>query len=151
MRQPHDLEVFGKKVVVLGLGVSGLWTARWLAWHGASVTVSEIKSGADLDPVICKEIRKLGVTLETGGHNRETFLNAEMIIISPGIPHDMEFLLAAIKRGTHVMGELELASRLIDTPVIAVTGTNGKSTVTSFLGHLLEQSPLLLHLILFLV
>ncbi len=140
MRQSHGLKLSGKKILVVGLGVSGLWTARLLSALGASVTVSEIKPGIDLDPAICKEIREIGVTLETGGHNRETFLNSEMIIVSPGVPHDTEFLRAAMERGIHVMGELELASRLIDTPMIAVTGTNGKSTVTASLGRVLKNA-----------
>jgi UDP-N-acetylmuramoylalanine--D-glutamate ligase len=78
--------------------------------------------------------------LEAGGHNRETFLNAELIILSPGVPNDMALLVAARKRDIPVIGELELASRLIDTPIIAVTGTNGKSTGTAFLGDMLEKA-----------
>ena len=128
------------KVLVVGLGVSGFWTALWLAEQGAEVTVSEMKSEVDLDPGIHTQIAKLGVGLETGGHRRETFLNAEMIIISPGVPHDMELLVAASKRGIPVIGEMELASRLIDIPIIAVTGTNGKSTVTALLGFMLERA-----------
>ena len=130
----------GKKVTVVGLGISGLWSARWLAGQGANVTVSEIRPETELAPDICREIRRLGVRLEVGGHRRGTFLGAETIIISPGVPHNMELLGAAERRGIPVMGELELASRLIDTPMIAVTGTNGKSTVTALLGFMLEKA-----------
>jgi len=138
--QNYELRIRNSKVMVVGLGVSGLWSARWLAAHGADVTLSEIRPEADLDPGICKEIRDIGVTLETGAHRREAFLNAEMIVVSPGVPHDMAPLLAAAKRNIPVMGELELASRLTDTPIIAVTGTNGKSTVTAFLGSILKNA-----------
>ena len=128
------------KVLIVGLGVSGLWTARCLAGRGAKVTVSEKKPESELDAGICRELRALGVTLEAGGHRRETFLNSEMIILSPGVPHDMDLVQAAHKRGVPVSGELELAGRLTDTPIIAVTGTNGKSTVTAFLGEMLENA-----------
>ena len=131
-----------KKVVVVGLGVSGLWLARWLAGQGADVTVSEKKPENDLDPDICADIRKLGSKLETGGHRKDSLLNAEMVIVSPGVPHDMEPLNAALKKGIPVTGEFEFASRIIDTPVIAVTGTNGKSTVVAFLGNVLENAGL---------
>ena len=142
MRQFRNPKVSKKKVLVVGLGVSGLWAARWLAGQGADVTVSEIKAETDIDPGLLKGIRELGVTLETGGHRRGSFLSAEMIIVSPGVPHNIELLGAAVKKGVSVMGELELASRLIDTPMIAVTGTNGKSTVTTFLGFMLENAGL---------
>ena len=128
------------KVLIVGLGVSGLWTARCLAGQGANVTVSEKRSESELDAGICSELRSLGVTLEAGGHKRETFLKAEMIILSPGVPHDMDLIQASLKRGVSVTGELELAGRLIDIPIIAVTGTNGKSTVTAFLGAMLENA-----------
>jgi len=133
-------DVWGKKVVVLGLGISGLWTARWLAGQGARVTVSEIKSRSEIQPEIFKEMGEIGISLETGGHRRETLLDAQMIVLSPGVPQDMEGLRDARGRGIAVTGELELASRLIDSPIIAVTGTNGKSTVTAFLGFLLKRA-----------
>ena len=137
---PPDFRLPNSKVVVVGLGVSGFWTALWLAKQGAEVTVSEVKSKIDLAPGIYEQIAKLNVCVETGGHRRETFLNAEMIIVSPGVPHDIEPLVAAAKKGIPVVGELELASRLIDIPVIAVTGTNGKSTVTTLLAFMLERT-----------
>lgn len=135
-------EYYKKKVVVVGLGISGLWVARWLAGQGADVTVSELKPEIDLDPDVCADIRELGAKLETGGHRKESLLNAEMIIVSPGVTHDMEPLNAALKKGIPVIGEFEFASRLIDTPVIAVTGTNGKSTVVALLGCALENAGL---------
>jgi UDP-N-acetylmuramoylalanine--D-glutamate ligase len=128
------------KVLVVGLGTSGLWTARWLAGQGADVIVTEMKRESELDPDILRELLKLGVTLEAGGHKKETFLNVDTIVLSPGVPHDMALINAASKRKIPVVGELELASCFIDTPIIAVTGTNGKSTVTTFLGRMLENA-----------
>ena len=132
----------GKKgrVLVVGLGISGHRTARWLAARGADVTVSDMRPARDLDPAVMDELEKMGVILETGGHREETFLAADMIILSPGVPADMPVVRASRARGATVTGELEFAGRLVDTPVIAVTGTNGKTTVTTFLGRMLREA-----------
>jgi len=127
-------------VLVVGLGTSGLWTARWLAGQGAHVVVTEMKRESELDPDILRELVELGVILELGGHKKETFLNVDTIILSPGVPHDMALIKSASEKKIPVVGELELASRIIDTPIIAVTGTNGKTTVATFLGRLLENA-----------
>ena len=132
----------GKDALVVGLGVSGLWTARCLASCGVRVTVSELRPERDLDPSAVSELRAAGVRLDTGGHTRESFLHKDLIVVSPGVPHDLEPVAAAAAAGIPVMGELELASRLIDTPMVAVTGSNGKSTVTALLGAVLERSGL---------
>jgi len=78
--------------------------------------------------------------LEAGGHRKETFLNAELIVVSPGVPHDIPFIQSALERNIPVIGEMELASRFVDTPIIAVTGTNGKTTVTTLLGQIIENA-----------
>ncbi len=140
MSQDLNQKLHGDKITVVGLGISGLWTARALAGKGMDITVSEASSETDLAPDICREIRELGINLETGGHSKEAFLNADTIIISPGVPHDMELLCTAREKGTQVIGELEFASRLIDTPIIAVTGTNGKTTVTTAMGLIFENA-----------
>ncbi len=140
MLQLQNPDLKGNKIVIVGLGISGLFTARSLAGRGALVTVSEMNSEKDLDPDVCNEIKGLGFTLETGGHEKETFLNADLIIISPGVPHNMKLLRAAKENGASVIGELEFACRLINTPIIAVTGTNGKTTVTTLIGQILEDA-----------
>ena len=129
-----------KRVLVVGLGKSGLSVARWLSGEGAEVTVSDLTSEADLDQELLNETLGLGVRLETGGHRRETFLASEMIIVSPGVPLDIGPLKDARKEGVPVMGEMELAYRLIDAPIVAVSGTNGKSTATALLGAMIERA-----------
>ncbi len=136
----EGLKFAGARIVVVGLGASGLWTARYLAEHKADVIISDINPEVNLDPDTCKAVRELGITLETGGHTRDTFLNADSIIISPGVPHNMELLQVARENDVKVVGEMEFASRLTDTPLIAITGTNGKTTVTTAIGHLLENA-----------
>lgn len=131
-----------KKVLVVGLGKSGLSVARYLSKKGAHVGVSELREEAELNSALLQDTLQLGIELETGGHKEETFLNADMIIVSPGVPLDIGPLKAANEAGIPILGEMELASRLMDTPLVAVTGTNGKSTTTAFLGSMLKGAGL---------
>jgi UDP-N-acetylmuramoylalanine--D-glutamate ligase len=136
------VEHLNNKVLVVGLGKSGLSVARYLSKQGAQVKVSELREEAEIDGALLRDARQLGIELETGDHKEETFLNAEMIIVSPGVPLDIGPLKAADDAGIPILGEMELASRLTDTPLVAVTGTNGKSTATAFLGDLLKAAGL---------
>ena len=136
------MEFLDKKILIAGLGKSGLSAARWLSGAGAEVTVSDIKTEVEINHSIFSEALSLGIKLETGIHRKETFLNSEMIIISPGVPYDSELLMEARARGIPVMGEMELAGRLIDIPIVAVTGTNGKSTATDLMGGMLKRAGL---------
>jgi len=127
-------------VLVVGLGKSGLSVVRYLVREGARVTVSDMKPEADLAPGPLREMKALGVTMETGEHRLGTFLGAERIIVSPGVPLDLAPLAAAKEKGIPVSGEMDLAVQIMNTPIVAVTGTNGKSTVTAFLGSLLQNA-----------
>jgi len=134
------LHLKNKRLLVVGLGQSGLSVVRYLVREGARVMVSDMKREADLDPGTIREMKALGVTLETGGHTTDTFLRAERIIVSPGVPSDLSPLAGAKEKGIPVIGEMDLAVQIINTPIVAVTGTNGKSTVTAFLGSLLQNA-----------
>jgi UDP-N-acetylmuramoylalanine--D-glutamate ligase len=129
-----------KKILVVGLGKSGLATACWLAGEGAEVTVSEMRPLAELNRELLLEVGKLGIRVEAGGHCEEDFLKAELIVASPGVPLDLGPLRAARSQGIPIRGDLELAIEKMNIPVLAVTGTNGKSTVTTFLGTLLTHA-----------
>ena len=129
-----------KKVLVIGLGKSGLSVSRWLSGEGAEVTVSEMKEKAVIDNHLVNEILELGVKLETGGHKQATFLNSDMIVVSPGIPLDLEPLATSREKGIPVLGEMELAGGLIDIPLVAITGTNGKSTTPSLVGSMIKNA-----------
>jgi UDP-N-acetylmuramoylalanine--D-glutamate ligase len=137
------MSVAGKRVLVVGLGISGFWASRWLMEKGAQVTVTESRKKEEVNSEFYADLADRHCGFEMGGHHRETFLNADLIIVSPGVPHTMPFLLEAREKGVPMMGELELASRIIPTPLIAITGTNGKSTVTACLGSLLEKAGVL--------
>jgi UDP-N-acetylmuramoylalanine--D-glutamate ligase len=125
------------KVLVVGLGESGLAAAQWLARQGCHVTVSEKQKKSDLDNDVLGALLRSGIRLELGGHKRKTFTEADLIIVSPGVSLDITPLAEAREKGTHIIGEIELASRFTKTPCIAVTGTNGKSTVVNLIGDML--------------
>ncbi len=136
----EGLTIRGKRIVVVGLGRSGSAAALWLSSRGAEVTVSDLRSEAEFHPDLLQEIREGGVRLEAGGHDPETFCSADLVVISPGVPHDIPAVKATRELGIPVIGEMELACRFLDIPMVGVTGTNGKSTVTALIGDMLRNS-----------
>ena len=131
------MELRGKRVLVVGLGRSGVAAARLCAARGAAVTVTDEKSAAALSSA-CAALDGQ-VRFELGGHQTSSFTSADVIVLSPGVPENAE-LRAARAAGVPILGELELSYRFVTAPVLAVTGTNGKSTTTSLLGAFLEES-----------
>jgi UDP-N-acetylmuramoylalanine--D-glutamate ligase len=129
-----------KKVLVFGLGISGSWAARWLASLGAVVRIADSREVELLDPGVLSEMARLGISVETGPHRKRQVEDVDLVLISPGIPLDLPALQHARSMGIPVLGEMELASRFIASPIIAVTGTNGKSTVTSLIGAMLAEA-----------
>jgi UDP-N-acetylmuramoylalanine--D-glutamate ligase len=135
------LELKGKKVLVVGLGKSGMAAALFLRHHGARVTVSDVRSAEALS----KEIPKLleeGIMAEAGGHGLLTFRRQDLIVVSPGVPLDTPELAQAKDFGLEVIGELELAARFLKGKILAVTGSNGKTTTTTLLGEILAAGGL---------
>jgi UDP-N-acetylmuramoylalanine--D-glutamate ligase len=128
--------VEGKRVTVAGAARSGLAAAELLARRGARVTLSD--SRAELPEA--DWLRSLGVALELGGHTRDTFTSASLVVLSPGVPPEQEVVRAARDRGVPVIAEIELASRWLQGRVIAITGTKGKSTTTALTGRMLEAA-----------
>ena len=126
---------------MVGLGESGLAAARWLVRQGSHVTVSEKQTGSalHLDSGVLGDLLSSGIKLELGGHKVKTFTEADLIVVSPGVPLDIKPLVEAREKGIPVIGEIELASRYLTTPYIAVTGTNGKSTVVNLIGDILPR------------
>jgi UDP-N-acetylmuramoylalanine--D-glutamate ligase len=135
------MELKGKKVLVVGLGKSGLAAALFLRRRGAQVTVSDIRSAEAL----AKDIPALleqGINVEAGGHGLLTFRRQDLIVVSPGVPLDTPELAQARNFGRPIIGELELAARFLKGKILAVTGSNGKTTTTSILGEILEEAGL---------
>jgi len=133
------MELLQKNILVVGLGVSGMAVARFAKNKGAIVTVTDIAE-EDALATYLPEVHAMGAKIELGRHNIETFEAADLIILSPGVPHTILPIERAKEKGVPVMGELELASRYIREPIIAISGTNGKTTTTRLLGHMLENS-----------
>jgi UDP-N-acetylmuramoylalanine--D-glutamate ligase len=130
-------ELAGKKVTVVGLAATGLSLARFLAAAGAHVTVSEARAADRI--TVAPDALPPGTVLELGGHRLESVTTADLVVPSPGVPRDMPILRDAAYRGIPVWSEIELASRLIGKPMLAVTGTNGKTTTVSLLGAMLAE------------
>ena len=131
----------GKRVLVVGLGASGKAAARFAAVRGAQVTATDRRPQSELSEA-AEEMAKLNVRLELGGHPQKLFLEQDLIVPSPGVPWNLPELEAARRTGVVVAGELEIASSALKGPVIGVTGTNGKTTTTSLIGHIIETAGL---------
>lgn len=127
-----------RRVTVVGLARSGLAAANLLHGLGAKVTVSDIKTPEELSQYLGAIHPQ--VKLELSGHNEASFLEAQTIVISPGVPWDQPLLAEARSSGVEIISELELASELTEAPVVAVTGTNGKSTTTVLVGEMLKAT-----------
>lgn len=130
------MELNGKRALVVGLGKSGVASALFMKAHGARVTVSDTKSGDELRneiPVLLDH----GITVETGGHGDRTFSGQDLIVVSPGVPVDAPPLVQARSLGETVIGEIELAAQFLPGPVIAITGSNGKTTTTTLTGEVM--------------
>ncbi len=133
------LELKGKKVLVVGLGKSGLAAALFLRRRGASVTVSDVRSAEAL----AKDIPALldeGIMVEAGGHGLLTFRRQDLIVVSPGVPLNTPELAQVKSFGLPVIGELELAARFLKGRIVAITGSNGKTTTTALMGEILAKS-----------
>jgi len=130
----------GIQAVVIGLGAAGLSTVRYLVARGARVRVSDQRGLDRIDPVTVAWLQENGVGLEHGGHTAAFLAGADMVIPGPGVPLDLPVLQAARAQGLPILGELALAAGRYPVPVIAVTGSNGKTTVTSLIGHLLRAA-----------
>jgi UDP-N-acetylmuramoylalanine--D-glutamate ligase len=133
------MELNGKRVLVVGLGKSGVASALFLKAHGARVTVSDTKSGDELRneiPVLLDH----GITVETGGHGERTFRGQDMIVVSPGVPVDAPPLVQARSLGEKVIGEIELAALFLPGPIVAITGSNGKTTTTTLTGEIMTAA-----------
>ena len=133
------MDLNGKRTLVVGLGKSGVASALFMKAHGARVTVSDTKSGDELRneiPVLLDH----GITVETGGHGDRTFRGQDLIVVSPGVPVDAPPLVQARSLGETVIGEIELAAQFLPGPIIAITGSNGKTTTTTLAGEIMTAA-----------
>ena len=135
------MNVQGKRVLVVGLGKSGVASSLFLQSRGARVTVSDEKSQEQLRNEIPALLDK-GIVVETGKHGERTFRDQDLIVVSPGVPNNVPALLNARKQGTPIIGEIELAASYLQGQVIAITGSNGKTTTTTLTGEVVAAGGL---------
>jgi UDP-N-acetylmuramoylalanine--D-glutamate ligase len=142
MSRDPDYGLRGRHAVVLGLGLTGLSLARHLARHGASVRVADTRDAPPNAAALAAELPD--VRLETGPLSESTFRDADLIAISPGVAKDQPAIRAAVAAGAELAGDIELFARMLPGGgrVLAITGTNGKSTVTALAGELAASAGL---------
>lgn len=126
-----------KKVLIVGFGISGVAVARYMTKQGAKVTVTDMKQKSELNEYVnqCEELK---LEYELGRHNEKTFTSSELIVVSPGVPLNLKPLELAREAGIPVTNETELAAASLKEPLIAITGTNGKTTTTSLIGEMFK-------------
>mgnify|MGYP000906740598 CR=1 FL=1 len=132
-------ELKDKKILIVGLAKTGVSLARFLVKHGAIVTVSDHKSKAELANHL-EEIEDLNLNYDLGNHTPKVFLQQDLIVLSPGISPQLKIFDYAKSNGVQVTGEFEFSSRFVQEPIIAVTGTNGKTTTVSLIFEMLHKS-----------
>jgi UDP-N-acetylmuramoylalanine--D-glutamate ligase len=132
------MDLHGKKVLVVGLAKTGLATVKFLKERGAIVSTSEVKPEREMKEVL-QELKKYSISMEWGGHSVKNFLDQDLIILSPGVDLTLEPIQKALNNGLQVISEMELAYHFIRVPIIAITGTNGKTTTTLLIGEMLKE------------
>jgi UDP-N-acetylmuramoylalanine--D-glutamate ligase len=131
------MEVANKNVLVVGLGKSGVASALFLKSRGAHVTVSDTKPREQFSSELSLLLDR-GIAIETGGHGERTFRGQDLIVVSPGVPFDAPLLQQARAMGETVIGEIELAAQFFPGRMLAITGSNGKTTTTALMGEIVS-------------
>ncbi|MFP5519119.1 MAG: UDP-N-acetylmuramoyl-L-alanine--D-glutamate ligase [Bdellovibrionia bacterium] len=132
-------ELKDKKILVVGLGKTGVSLTKFLVKHGAQVTVTDHKSR----PELSTQLELLGdvpAKFELGSHSPKTFLQQELVILSPGVPGSLKIFEYARSQGVKITGEFEFSSWFIKEPIVGITGTNGKTTVARLTESFLKES-----------
>jgi UDP-N-acetylmuramoylalanine--D-glutamate ligase len=129
------MELNNKKILIVGLARTGVAVARFLVQKGAQVTVTDMREEEALSESLA-ELSDLEIGFELGRHVPYTFMMADLIVVSPGVPMDIKPLTMARAQKRRVVSEVELASWFIEAPMVAITGTNGKTTTTTLTGEI---------------
>src|SRR5437773_5032223 len=133
------MKLAGRKALVIGAARSGIASARFLAQRGAIVALNDRKPLADW-PAEALELKALGVGHVEGEPPSWLLDQIDLVVVSPGVPTRAIPIRYADRRGAEVIGEIELASRFLRGGIVAITGTNGKTTTTSLIGAMLKDA-----------
>lgn len=128
-----------KKILVVGLAKTGVALCKFLQSHGAQVTVTDHKSKPELSTQL-EQLGDLQVKLDLGGHSPKTFLSQDLVILSPGVPSALKIFDYARSQGIKITGEFEFITQFIKEPIIALTGTNGKTITARLIEAMLNES-----------
>jgi len=131
------MELKNKLVTVMGLARTGVACLRFLVNQGAKVTATDMRNEAALEQVL-EELNGLGIHWALGHHNEADFVGSDLLVVSPGVPMEHPLLIKAAEAGVEIISEIELASRFISVPMVAITGTNGKTTTTTIAGEIFK-------------
>jgi UDP-N-acetylmuramoylalanine--D-glutamate ligase len=135
----NSFELRGKRTLVVGLARTGVATALFCAARGARVTATDARTENAIGEALA-QLRSAEVHLELGVHRENTFLEQDLIVPSPGVPADAPLLQAARAKGVSIWSEIELADRFLKGRLIGITGSNGKTTTTSLIEHILRNA-----------
>ena len=133
------LELQGKRILVIGLARTGVATSLFCARHGSTVTAADTRPESELAEASAK-LRAAGVTLHLGGYTEQILAGQDLVVPSPGVPADADILKAARTRKIPIWSEIELADRFLNGRLVGITGSNGKTTTTSLIDHILKNS-----------
>lgn len=127
------------KILIVGLGATGIATAKYLHSIGKQIALADEKSELELSSKLA-ELEGISFKGHFGPHRTEDFLAYPMIVLSPGVDSELPILKKARENGVRIAGEIELASTFIQEPIIAITGTNGKTTTTTLIGEIFRKA-----------
>lgn len=127
----------GKKVLIVGFGLSGVAVARYMGKQGARITVTDMKQRTEFTKAIDQTV-DLKIEFEFGRHSSKYFLGADLIVVSPGVPLNIKPLEEAREKGIPITSEVDLAAGALKEPLVAITGTNGKTTTTVLVGEIFK-------------
>ncbi len=135
---PTRNEIGGKKISIIGAARSGVAAAELLKSHGADVFVSD-NSSAEKISAQMSLLEARGIPFETGKHSERVY-DAELVVLSPGVPSASSVVVEALRRKLPIISELEAASWFCESPIVAITGSNGKTTTTTLIGRMLHDA-----------
>jgi len=136
----YTQQLHNKNVLVVGLAKTGVSAAQFLISKGAFVTAADINSNNEKVQANAKILQEMGASLAIGHHDPQIFTNADVIVLSPGVPHTITPIQLAREKNIPIIGETELAFQFIKQPIVAITGTNGKTTTVELTGEMLRKS-----------
>ena len=134
----REIDWSDKKVLILGFSLSGKAAARYLSEKCSQVFITEAREQKPEDKKEIKELEALGVKIEFGGHSKEFTSGVNLAVVSPSFPLDNELYIKLKNEGVNIISEPDLAYLESETPFISITGTNGKTTTTALVSHILS-------------